>query len=159
MAGTNDRLYVVRSGASATASVAVATVAATAKTVIACLGSASDSIALKRVRISFASVTATDVPALVEVGFTTTLGTGTAFTPVQMVGHSLPSSVAAAYNLTAEPTYLRIWEVTHIPVNNGLMEWWYPLGEEPQCDANQGIAIRITSPQAQSVLASMLFSE
>lgn len=157
--GTNNRLYVVRSGTSATQSTAVALVAATAKTVIAVMGTAGDTFSLKRVRISFASVTATDVPALVEVGIITALGTGTAFTPVQTVGSTVASSGTAAYNHTVEPTYSRIFDSLHVPVNNGLMEWWYPLGEEPQCDPSQGLAIRITAPQAQSALASLIYAE
>lgn len=159
MASTSERLYVVRSGTSATNSTAVATVAATAKTVITVLGSATDTICLKRVRVSFASVTATDVPALVEVGITTTAGTSTAFTPVQIVGSTLASSATAGYNNSVEPTYNRIFESLYVPVNNGLVEWFYPLGEEPQCDISQGIGVRITSPQAQSVFATLVYSE
>lgn len=160
MASASDRLYVVRSGAAANTSVAVATVAATAKTVIGVLGSANDTISLKRVRISFASVTATDVPALVEVGIITTAGTvGTSFTPVQMLGSPLASSCSAGYNHSAEPTYNRVFEASYVPVNNGLFEWWYPLGEEPACAVSQGFAVRVTSPQAQSVFASLVYSE
>lgn len=159
MASTSERIYVARSGTSATNTTAVATVAATAKTIVAVLGSATDSICLKRVRISFASVTATDVPALIEIGIITALGTSTAFTPVQTSGHTLASSATAGYNHTVEPTFQRIFDSTHVPVNNGLIEWWYPLGEEPQCDISQGFALRVTSPQAQSVLASLLYSE
>lgn len=160
MASTSERMYVVRSGTSATNSAAVATVAATTKTIIGVMGTAATSICLKRVRVSFASVTATDVPALVEVGIITTAGTvGTAFTPVQIVGHTFASVCAAGYNHSAEPTYNRVFESTYVPVNNGMFEFWYPLGEEPQCDVSQGLALRVTSPQAQSVYASLLYSE
>lgn len=160
MASTSSRLYVVRSGTSATNSTAVALVAATAKTVIGCIGSAADTIGLKRVRVSFASVTATDVPALVEVGITTAAGTvGTAFTPVQITGSTLASSCAAGYNYSGEPTYNRIFESLYVPVNNGLVEWWYPLGEEPSCDPAQGFAIRVTAPQAQNCYATLVYAE
>lgn len=160
MASTSERIYVVRSGTSATNSTAVALAAATAKTVISVLGSAADTISLKRLRVSFASVTATDVPALVEVGIITALGTvGTAFTPVQVVGSTNPSSCSAGYNHSGEPTYNRVFEGLYVPVNNGLYECYYPLGEEPACDPSQGFAIRITAPQAQSCYASMYYSE
>lgn len=159
MASTSDRLYVVRSGASATASTPVALTAATTKTVLSVMGAATDSIAAKRVVVSFTSVTATDAPALVELGITSTLGTLTAFTPVQHCGHTVASSCTAGYNATAEPTYQRIIDARYVPVNNGIMEWWYPLGEEPQCDASQGFALRITAPQAQNVYASLIYSE
>jgi hypothetical protein len=159
MASTNERFYVVRSGTSATNSTAVAVSAATVKTVIAVLGSGADTISLKQVRVSFNSVTATDVPALVELGITTTLGTGTAFTPVQIIGSTVASSCTAAYNHSGEPTYSRIFFSHYLPVNNGFVDWYYPLGEEPACDPSQGFAIRITAPQAQSVFASMTYSE
>lgn len=159
MASTSDRLYVVRSGASATASAAVSLSAATVKTVLSVLGASTDSIALKRVLVSFNSVTATDAPALVELGITSTLGTVTSFTPVQHCGHTVASSCTAGYNATVEPTYQRVIDSRYVPVNNGMIEWWYPLGEEPQCDASQGLALRITAPQAQSVYASLIYSE
>ena len=160
MASSSERLYVVRSGTSATNSTAVALVAATAKTVISVLGSAADTISLKRVRVSFASVTATDVPALVEVGIITAAGTvGTAFTPVQIIGSTLASSCSAGYNHSGEPTYNRIFESLYIPVNNGLADWFYPLGEEPQCDISQGFGLRITAPQAQNCYASLVYTE
>src|SRR4051812_3388104 len=160
MANTSNRTYVVRSGAAANTSVAVATVAATAKTIVGVFGTAGTSIALLRFRVSFASVTATDVPALVEVGITTASGTvGTAFTPVQIVGSTVPSLCAAGYNYSAEPTYNRILESLYVPVNNGLYELSYPLGEELQCDPSQGIGIRITAPQAQNCFPTLVYSE
>jgi hypothetical protein len=159
MAGTGQRIYMVRSGTSATVTTPVALSAATTKTVVAVLGSTADTIALKRIRVSFNSVAAADVPALVEVGIITALGTVSAVTPVQVAGSSVASSCTAGYNATAESTYNRVFESTYVPVNNGLMEWWYPLGEEPQCDPSQGIAIRVTSPSAVSCLASILFAE
>jgi hypothetical protein len=160
MASTNERIYVVRSGTSATNSTAVALVAATVKTVIAVLGSATDTISLKRVRVSFASVTATDVPALVEVGIISTLGTvGTSFTPVEVVGSTLVSSSTAGYNHSAEPTYNRIFESSYVPVYNGLYDIFFPLGEEPACDPSQGFGVRVTAPQAQSCYASLWYSE
>jgi hypothetical protein len=138
----------------------VALVAATAKTVIGVLGSAADTICLKRARISFASVTATDVPALVEIGITSAAGTvGTAFTPVQITGSTLASSCAAGYNYSGEPTYNRIFESLYVPVNNGVIDWFYPLGEEPSCDPGQGFAIRITAPQAQNCFATLVYAE
>jgi hypothetical protein len=159
MAGTGQRIYMVRSGTSATVTTPVALSAATTKTVVAVLGTAADTIALKRIRVSFNSVAAADVPALVEVGIITALGTVSAVTPVQVAGSTVASSCTAGYNATAESTYNRVFESTYVPVNNGLMEWWYPLGEEPQCDPSQGIAIRVTSPSAVSCLASILFAE
>jgi len=160
MATNSDRVYVVRSGTSATNSTPVALVAATLKTAVVVLGSAADTIALKRWRVSFNSVTATDAPALVELGIITAIGTvGTAFTPVQIVGSTLVSSCTAGYNNSAEPTYLRVFESLYVPVNNGVYDYSYPLGDEPQCDPSQGLGLRITAPQAQSVYASLFYQE
>lgn len=160
MAMTSVRSYIVRSGASATASTPVALVAATVKTVVGVMGTAGTTIALNRVRVSFASVTASDVPALVEVGIISAAGTvGTSFTPVQVTGSTLASACAAGYNHSAEPTYVRIFDSFYVPVNNGLMEWWYPLGFEPQCDPSQGLAMRVTAPQAQNCYGSLFYTE
>jgi hypothetical protein len=159
MASTSERIYVARPSAAQTSSVAVATVAATAKTIVGVIGSSTDSICLKGFSVSFASVTATDVPALIEIGIITALGTSTSTTPVQTSGHTLASSATAGYNHTVEPTYNRVFRAPHVPVNNGVYEFYYPLGEEPQCDISQGFAMRITSPQAQSVYANLIYSE
>lgn len=159
MARTSERLYVARSGTSATNTTAVSLSAATAKTPVAVLGSANDSISLLRVKVSFNSVTATDVPAVVEVGIITALGTSTSFTPVQWCGHTLASSASAGYNHTVEPTYTRILDSFYAPVTMGLVSEWSPLGDEVQCDASQGLAVRVTSPSAVSVLASILYAE
>jgi hypothetical protein len=159
MASSPERTYVVRSGSSATNTTAVSLTAATAKSVIAVLGGASDTLGLRRVKVSFPSVTATDAPATVEVGIITALGTTTAFTPVQHSGRILASSATAGYNATVEPTYTRIVDSVYVPVQQGLVEWWYPLGDELQADPSQGFGLRVTSPSATSCLASLLYSE
>ena len=159
MARNSERLYIARSGASATATTTVALVAATAKTVVACLGSSTDTLSLVRWSVSFDGVTATAVPALVEVGIITALGTSTAFTPAQLTGPTLASSATAGYNHTVEPTFSRIIDATYVPVTMGVMRDWVPLGEEPVTTISQGFAIRITAPAAVNCLASILFAE
>lgn len=159
MASSSERTYIVRSGTSATVTTAVALVAATAKTVISVLGTANDTLGLRRVRVSFNSVTATDAPAIVEWGIISTLGTVTSFTPVQTAGRVLASSASAGYNATVEPTYVRILDGTYVPVQQGLFETWLPLGDEYAADPAQGFAIRVTSPAAASCLPSLLYSE
>lgn len=159
MASSSERTYVARSGTSGTNTTAVALVAATAKTVVAVLGTANDTLGLRRVRLSFNSVTATDAPAVVEVGIISAIGTLTAFTPVQAAGRALASSASAGYNSTVEPTYVRILDSLYVPVQNGLYEAWLPLGDEYSADVSQGFAIRVTSPAAGSCLPSLLYSE
>ena len=75
MARNSERLYIARPGAAAGTSTTVALAAATAKTVVACLGSSTDTLSLVRWSVSFDGVTATAVPAVVEVLLISTLGT------------------------------------------------------------------------------------
>ena len=159
MATNALRTYVARSGTSATNTAGVALAAATAKSVVGVLGAATDSLALIRIKVSFASATATDAPAIVEVGTITALGTTTAFTPVQWSGTTVASSASAGYNATVEPTYGRIIDSFYVPVFNGSYGEWVPLGFEPQVAASQGFALRITSPAAATCLASILYGE
>lgn len=159
MARNSERLYVVRSGTSATNTTAVSLSAATAKSVVAVLGASTDTLALVRFRVSFNSVTATDVPALIEVGVITALGTVTSFTPSQVTGSPVASTATAGYNATVEPTFSRIIDSFYAPVNNGHFTDWTPLGEEVLAAVSQGFAIRVTSPSAVSCLASILYAE
>lgn len=160
MARNSERLYVVRSGTSATNTTAVALSAATAKTVIQVLGTAATTLSLVRVRISFDGVTATAVPATVEVGIITAAGTvGTAFTPAQVTGSPMASPAAAGYNSTAEPTYNRIVDSFYVPVMMGHFTDWTPLGEEPLAAVSQGFGIRVTAPAAVNCLATLLYAE
>lgn len=160
MSMNSNRLYVVRSGAAQNTSAAVALSAATAKTVVGVMGTAATTLALFRWRVSFNSVTATDAPALVEVGIITAAGTvGTAFTPSQISGQPLASVAAGGYNHSAEPTYNRLVESLYVPVNNGVYEYTFSLGTEPTCAVSQGFAIRVTSPAAASCYAQLVYAE
>lgn len=159
MATNALRTYIARSGTGATNTTTVALTAATAKSVVGVLGAASDTISVMRVRVSFASATSTDAPAIVEVGVITALGTMSSFTPTQWSGSSLSSSATAGYNATVEPTYNRIMDSFEMPVFNGSYVEWVPLGLEPQVAASQGFALRVTSPSAATCLASILYGE
>jgi len=159
MATNALRTYCARSGTSATNTTAVSCVAATAKSVISVLGAATDTLGLIRVSVSFDSITATAVPALVEIGITTTLGTVTSLAPAQLSGSPLASSVTAGYNASAEPTYNRIIDSFYCPVFNGFYRDWLPLGFEPSCAVSQGFAIRVTAPATVNCLASLVFAE
>jgi hypothetical protein len=158
LSSNSSRLYVVRSGTSATNSTAVS-VTTSVKTVLSVLGTAATTIALKRVRVSFPSVTASEAAATVEVGIISALGTVTAFTPVQITGRPVASAASAGYNASVEPTYVSIFETTYCPVQNGVFEWWYPLGEEPNASVSQGFALRVTAPATMNCYASLLYGE
>ena len=159
MASTALRTYVARSGTSATNTTGVALVAATAKSVVGLLGGTGDTPALIRASVAFSSATATDAPALVEIGVISALGTMTAFTPVQSSGITAPTSVTAGYNATVEPTFTRVIDSFYVPVYMGLYREWAPLGMEPVVGPSTGFAIRITSPAAATCLVSMFYGE
>jgi hypothetical protein len=155
-----ERTYVVRSGSSATNSTTVALGAATAKSVIAFLGSSTDTLALIEFTVSFPSVTATDVPAVVELGEISALGTMTAFTPIQDAGPILASSATAGHTATVEPTYQNIRRTFYCPIQNGVFAMQFPLGREPTVQAvSRGFAIRVTSPSATNCYASLVYAE
>jgi hypothetical protein len=158
LTSNSQRLYVVRSGTSATVTTPVS-VGTSVKTVISTMGTATDTICLKRWRVSFPSVTATQAPAVVELGIGSSLGTVSSFTPVQIAGRPLASSATAGYNATAEPTYVSIFDPLYVPVQNGVYEVWYPLGDEPSFSISQGFAIRVTAPATMDCLAMMVISE
>jgi hypothetical protein len=136
MATNALRTYTVRSGTGATNTTGVALTAATAKSVVVVMGSAADTLALIKAKVTFSSATATDAPAIVEIGVITAAGT-----------------------TTVEPTYNRIIDSQYVPVFNGLYEFWVPLGFEPQVAPSNGFAIRVTSPAAATCLASILYGE
>lgn len=158
MSRTSDRNYVVRSGGTNT-SVPVALAAGVAKTVIACLGSSSDTIGLVRVQVSFDSISGSAVPALVEIGITTSLGTVTSMAPSQWKGATVGTSVTAGYNATVEPAYNRILDSAYVPVLMGYLDKWFALGSEPQADPSQGFAVRVTAPAAVNCYANLIYSE
>jgi hypothetical protein len=159
MARNSERLYVARSGSSATNTTAVALVAATAKSVAGVLGSSTDTISLVRVKLSFDGVTPTAVPAIVEIGIISALGTMSSFTPGQLTGRVLASSCTAGYNATVEPTFVRLIDSFYAPVLMGNLTEWVPLGEEAVCDPSQGFAVRVTAPAVVNCLPSLYYAE
>jgi hypothetical protein len=125
--------YLVSTGTSA-----VSLSAATAKTVMYTNAAAANQPTFVELAISFDGVTASAVPALVEMVYGTkatnsTPGTGsTTFTALQLRGWpTQTSSQASANNCSSEPTVLvpnRQWLVTP---NGGLLLVQFPMGREP----------------------------
>lgn len=145
--------YVVNTGASA-----IALTAATAKTVIYINAGSNVDACLSELCVGFDGVTASNVPALVELVYGTkasnsTPGTGsTSFTPLQARGWAVKTAAAAAANTcTSEPTVLvshRQWLVTP---NGGLLVIQFPLGKEPTAHniastSGLQIGLRVTAP-------------
>lgn len=128
--------------------------AATPKTILAVTAHANFGLELVGFDISFLGVLATDVPALVEIcqWSGASAGTATAAAIVQESGLTLAAGFTANYAYSAEPTVLTVFRRFDITPNGGCLPLDYPLGNEPQCGLSPlGLALRVTSPNAQSL--------
>lgn len=140
---------------------AITLVAATAKTIIGAKAHANSGLQLKGFSVSFAGVTASALPVLIEVMYATfatnppgTLSTTT--TPRQCYGRVLTAGFTSARNWTTEPTVLTLAgrEFLLTP-NAGTFSYQYPLGQEPDTALAEGLVIRCTAPAGVNVRADM----
>lgn len=139
---------------------AVALAAATAKTVLNVIAPAQFGIDLKKFRIAFDGVTASAVPALVEICISTqaTAGTSTAGTVTQVYGRTITAGFTSAYNYTAEPTVLTVIDqIALLDPNKGVVMYDYALGDTPDTAVSNGIAIRVTAPAVVNCRAVLHF--
>jgi hypothetical protein len=148
-----------KAGYSAATGAAVALVAATAKTVLAVTAPAQFGVDLKKLRVGFDGVTASAVPVLVELCYSTfaTAGTSTAGTVNQTYGRTIVAGFTTAYNYTAEPTVLTPFDRWTLTPNGGLVIYDYPLGDTPDTAVSNGFALRLTAPAAVNVNATLWF--
>jgi hypothetical protein len=138
---------------------AVALAAATAKSVLGVKSGAAFGLTLRRFTVAFDGVSATAVPVLVEMCYSTfaTNSPGTAstsVTPVQESGRVIAHGVTAAKTWTTEPTVLTVLGEYLIPPTSG-MDLWYPFGQEPDCALAEGFVIRCTAPAIVNVRAQI----
>jgi hypothetical protein len=139
---------------------AVALSAATAKTILGWKAHANSSLLLLASRVAFDGVTASAVPVLVELVYSTwganSPGTNsTSVTPLQKSGRVLTVGATAGKTWTTEPTTLTVLEEQLLTPNGGLVIFNYPLGTEPDCALGEGFAIRCTAPATVNVRATM----
>lgn len=152
-----------KAGYSVQAGAAVALSAATAKTVLFVVAPAQFGVDLKKWRVAFDGVTASAVPALVEVcalsaATNSTAGTGnTSATVLQGYGRAVTAGFTAGYNCTSEPTVLTVIDSILVTPNGGVVVYDYPLGDTPDNDVSKGFAIRLTAPAAVNARAAMWF--
>ena len=148
-----------KAGYSAATGAAVALAAATAKTVLAVTAPAQFGVDLKKLRVGFDGVTASAVPVLVELCYSTfaTAGTSTAGTVHQTYGRSITAGFTTAYNYTAEPTVLTTIDRWTLTPNGGLVIYDFPLGDTPDSAVSQGFALRLTAPAVVNVNATLWF--
>lgn len=151
--------YVVRTSS------AVALAAATAKTCLMVIAPASFGVDLKKFRVSFDGVTATAVPALIELVTSTNATNSTPGTNntnenaniVQAYGRSITTGFTAFSASTTEPTVLTVVENFLLTPTGGTLFYDFPLGDTPDTAVSTGIGIRINAPAVVNVRASMVF--
>ena len=139
--------------------------AATAKTVLGVKSNAAFGLDLTKFRVSFDGVTASAVPALIEVCYCTfgasAPGTNstslTAPAPSQVYGRALTHGITAAKNWTTEPTTITVLEEFLLTPNGGTLLYDWPLGTSPDCALGEGFALRITAPASVNCRAAMWF--
>ena len=136
----------IRGGSVAAAyDVATATVFAMttgAKTALMAIAPVGHGLATAEFGVSFDGVTASAVPATVEVVNSTQATAGTSgVTPTitQVRGRGTGGSApTGGSNYTAEPTALVRLKILYIPQYNGTYTYQFPLGREVECDSSGG---------------------
>lgn len=149
-----------RVGYSATTGGAVALTAATAKSILGVKAHANSGVDLKKFRVAFDGVTASAVPVLIELCYSTfaTNSPGTAstsVTPAQAYGRVLAVGATAAKTWTTEPTVLTVVEEFLLTPNGGVIFYDWPLGDTPDSALAEGFVIRCTAPATVNVRGSI----
>lgn len=137
-----------------------------AKTVLNVLAGANQAISIIGWGISMDGITATAIPATVDVCQSTQGAAGTAgATPTVVIENgdaALAFQGSAASNYTVEPTTLTSLMKVYVPQFMGSFNYQYPLGQEPESDYSGGtiraIAIRINTTATVNVLAYLRFT-
>lgn len=151
-------LAVVKSGT-------VALSAATAKTLVNVIAGASQVPMITEMHASCDGVTASAVPGVIDIGYSTqgTAGTpGSSPTPTKIRGVGAAGSTAGiAYS--AEPTTLTAFKDFFLTPNGGLLVIQSPLGREAQGDAsggtNKAIFLRATFAAVVNIKSHFEFEE
>lgn len=136
---------------------AVALVAATAKTVLSAIAHANSGLQMTAIKLGFDGVTASAIPALVELCYCTFAGagTGTSVTPTQKSGRVLTAGFTGLKNYSAEPTVMTVLDEWLISPNSSTALIDIPLGNEYDSAFSQGFALRITAPAVVNCRATM----
>lgn len=154
-----------KAGYTVSTSAAVALSAATAKTALMVISPAQFGIDLIKFRVSFDGVTASAVPALVEVVRSTNASNstpGTANTSetsniVQAYGRAITTGFTAFSASTSEPTVLTVVERFLLTPTGGTLVYDSPLGTSFEADVSAGLGIRLTAPATVNARCSAWF--
>lgn len=148
--------YSVQTGAT------VALSAATARTVLAVIAPAQFGVDLRRFSLSFDGVTASAVPVLWEICYSTfatnsTPGTNnTTATVNQTAGRVITAGFTGFYASTSEPTVLTPLDSDTMTPNGGLIVRDYG-ANNPDSAVSNGFVLRCTAPAAVGVRATLFF--
>lgn len=144
--------YAVNSGS-------VAMAAGAAKTILNVITPSTFGIVVVGFEISFDGVTASAVPALVELCQSTQAGAGTPAgsppTPIQLRGQTIAHGCTIAHNYSSEPTVLAAAYDWWLDPNKGLFDRLWPLGRELEQGVSKGVAVRVNAPAVVNVRASL----
>lgn len=152
----------MKCGYSAVTGADVALAAATAKTVLGIKAHANSGCDLQYASVSFAGVTPTAVPGLVELCYCTwatkSPGTNsTSVTPTQLYGRVIAVGATAARDWAAgnEPTALTVLDEKIVTPYAGLVVEFEPFGQTWDCAVSEGFAIRCTFAAIVNLRASV----
>ena len=146
-------------GYSVTTEGAVAVTTA-AESVLGVKAHANSGLQVKGFMVAFDGVTASAVPVLVELCYSTwaTNSSGTNSTSVtarQTYGRVLTAGFTGAKNWTAEPTTLTAFKEFLLAPDKGVIAYQFPLGQEPDCALAEGFVIRCTAPAVVNVRSTL----
>lgn len=136
--------------------------AASAKHILGVKAGTGSGIDLKKIRVAFDGVTASDKPVLVEVCACSFASNGpgtnsTSVTPVQVYGRLAATGITAAKDWSSAPTVAVTIEEFLLTPNGGLVMYDWPLGDTPDSPLGEGFTIRCTAPESVNVRATMIF--
>lgn len=147
-------LYTLNSGE-------VTLVAATAKSILQLVTPATTRAKITGFSVSFNSVTSSDAPAVVDLLRQTTAGTGGTAATMAALDPDAPAALASGlYDIdSAEPTAGNVLWSGYVTPVGGLFVYNFADGEEPVLDVSNRVGIRVTSPEAVDVIATITYAE
>lgn len=139
---------------------AIALSAATARSIVGVRAHANSGLLIKDLHVSFDGVTASAVPVLVELMYSTwganSPGTNsTSTTARQRGGRVLAAGFTCGKTWTTEPTTLTLIKEFLLTPNGGALFYQFPLGDEPDCALAEGFVLRCNAPAAVNVRGNL----
>jgi hypothetical protein len=141
----------------------VALVANTATSILTVIAPAQFGIDMTKLRVGFDGVTASAVPAFIELCDNTlatnsTPGTNnTTGTVVQAYGRTIAAGFTSFYASTSEPTVLSTFDRWTLTPNGGLVIYDWPLGSTHDTAVSAGVTMRVKAPAVVNVTATIWF--